>query len=418
MAVSATGTPKKRRRWILWAVLALVAVAVAAIVWPMLGKSSSTTTYTTAQVTKTTLNVTVSGSGNGVVADATQVQPSITGTVKGLAVKLGDTVEKGDVLFKIVNDDLDTAVTRAQTSYLQSKSQLLQAKQSLTDAKAQLYAVQHPVTGTVDAAAVASAKTKVSAAQIGVTVATKNVSSAAKDVTTAEDNADARVVRAPVSGVITVLNAKNGQSLGGNSSSSSGYSAASGSTSNSAVEISDLSTLQASVSINEVDLVDVKLGMAAAVTFDALPDVTTSGTITAIAPTGNASSSGVVTYDVVITLDNPDGRLRPGMSCTAEITTDSRPDVLVVPSSAVRTDTSTSKKYVLVGDTSTGSITKVTVETGVVVGTQTEITKGLTAGQTVLIGGTSSSSTSTSSSSGSQRGPGGMGGMGAFIGRD
>jgi RND family efflux transporter MFP subunit len=389
----------------------------------MPGKSSNSTSYTTATVERSTMSVTVSGSGNGVVADATQVQPDITGTVKNLSVKLGDEVEKGDLLFKIENSDLDAAVERAHTSYLQSKQQLLQAKQTLADAKAALYTAQHPtavagVTPVVDSDAVSAAKAKVTSAQYGVTIAANNVSSAAEDLDAAEETADERTVRAPVDGVITVLNAKNGQSLTGNGSSSNSSAASAGSSSSSAVEIADLSTLQASVSINEVDLVNVKVGMPASVVFDSLPTVPASGTITAIAPTGTSSNSGVVTYDVVITLKNADERLRPGMSCTAEITVDTRQDALTVPSSAVRTDSSSGKKYVLVGNTSTGAISQVTVTTGVVVGTQTEVLTGLQEGQTVLIGGTSSSSASTSSSSSSQRGPGGMGGMGAFMGRD
>lgn len=406
----------------MWAALGVVAAAVVAIAVPLFGKSSDTTSYTTATVERTTLSVTVSGSGNGVVAEATQVQPDITGTVKGLAVKLGDTVEKGDLLFRIENTDLDAAVDRAQTSYLQSKQQLLQAKQSLADAKAALYTAQHPtaaagVTPAADDDAVAAAKAKVTSAQYGVTIASNNVASAEDDLDAAEETADGRTVRAPVDGVITVLNAKNGQSLNGSGSSSNSSAASAGSSSSSAVEIADLSTMQASVSINEVDLVNVKLGMPASVVFDSLPTAPASGTITAIAPTGASSNSGVVTYDVVITLTDADERLRPGMSCTAEITVDARADALTVPASAVRTDSTSGKKYVLVGDTSTGAISQVTVTTGVVVGTQTEILTGLTEGQTVLIGGTSSSS-STSTSSSSQRGPSGMGGMGAFIGRD
>jgi multidrug efflux pump subunit AcrA (membrane-fusion protein) len=168
------------------------------------------------------------------------------------------------------------------------------------------------------------------------------------------------------------------------------------------------------VQINEVDLVNVKVGQPAVVTFDALPTVAESGTVSSISPTG-ISSSGVVTYDVNITLADADPRLRPTMSCTAVITTAVRPNALVIPSAAVRLDSTTQKNYVLVGDTSTGAISQVDVTTGVVVGTETEIVSGLTAGQTVLIGGTgsTSSSTSTTGSTGARGG----GGLGFLFGR-
>lgn len=414
--MSGTGTPKKRRRWIWWAVLALVVVAVVAISGPMLfGSGAASTTYTSATVQRRTLDVTVSGSGNGVVSEVTQVQPSITGTVKSLSVKLGDRVAKGDLLFKIANPDLTAAVQRAKNSLVQAKQQLSNAKTSVLQAENALYKARHPsAVGTstpeADDDAVEVAKQQLASAKLGRTAATGNVTAARTALSQAEDDADARTVRAPVSGVITVLNAQNGQSLTGSSSSGTGSSAASASSgSNSAAEISDLSTLRARIAVNEVDLVSVEVGMAAAVSFDALPDIVASGTITAIAPTGSSAAS-VVTYDVDITLTDPDSRLRPTMSCTAEITTATRPDTLVVPSSAVRTDSATQTKYVLVGDEATGGITQVTVTTGVVVGTQTEILTGLTEGQTVLIGASSTSTGTTN-----QGGPGG--GMGAFFGR-
>jgi membrane fusion protein, macrolide-specific efflux system len=418
--VSGTGAPKKRRRWIWWVVLAVVAIAVAAIVIPMFSSNGTGSTYTTATVDKTTLNVTVSGSGNAVVSDVTEVQPGITGTVKDLSVKLGDTVAAGDLLFKITNPDLSAAVQRAKTSYTQAKQQLSNAKAGVLQAESALYKAEHPsAIGTspavVDASAVKIAKQQLASAKLGRTGAEQSLTSAGTALSQAEDSADQRTVTAPVDGVITVLNAQNGQSLSGNSSNSSGSSAASASSSsNSAVEISDLSTLRARVQINEVDLVNVKVGMAAVVTFDALPDLTASGTISAIAPTG-LSSSGVVTYNVDITLKNLDPRLRPTMSCTAEITTASHPDALVVPSSAVRTDATTAQKYVLVGNTTTGAITQTNVTTGIVVGTQTEILSGLTAGQTVLIGGTASTGSTTTTGTGGGGGRGG--GIGLLFGR-
>jgi len=146
--------------------------------------------------------------------------------------------------------------------------------------------------------------------------------------------------------------------------------------------------------------VDVKVGMSARVVFDALPDAAASGTISAISPTANSSGSGVVTYDVDITLGTADPRLRPNMSCTAEITVDTRPKALTVPSSAVRTDSTSGSKYVLVGDLKTKAITQVTVTTGVVVGTRTEVLSGLTEGQTVLIGSTDATSGNSTSAGG------------------
>jgi RND family efflux transporter MFP subunit len=385
--MSAQGAPKKRRRWIGWVALAAVVVVVAVIAVSMLGTSTTPGTVTTATVESTTMKVVVSGSGNAIVDDVTEVQPGITGTVRSLSVKLGDTVKKGDVLFKIVNDDLDAAVQRARASYRQSSQSVQQAKSSLIQAQNSLYGAQHPVApATVDPRAVKLAKQQVTVASAGVTSARSNLTSALTALSQAEDNAGKRTVTAPVSGMITILNAQNGQTLGSSSGASGSSAASASSASNSAVEISDLSTIRARVSINEVDLVSVKVGQKASVTFDALTSGATTGTISAIAPTGT-NSSGVITYNVDITLDGIDPALRPTMSCTAEIVVDTRLGTLAVPSSAVHTDSTTQAKYVVV-QAADGSTSNATVKTGVVVGTQTEILSGLSKGQVVVTNAT------------------------------
>jgi RND family efflux transporter MFP subunit len=412
--MSAAGVPKKRRRWLWWALLAAVVLVVGWVAVSALSGGQQTGGYTTAKVTRMTLQATVSGSGNAVVSDVTEVQPGITGTVSDLSVKLGQTVKAGQLLFKIVNADLDAAVERAQASYTQSRQSVSQAKAGVIQAQNGLYSAEHPAkigTGTPspDARTVKLAKQQLASAKIGLTSANQNLSSASTALSQARDDAAKRTVTAPVGGVITILNAQNGQSLSGGASSSSGASAASASSSsNSAVEISDLSTLRAQVQINEVDLVNVKVGQAATVTFDALPDLATSGTVSAIAPTGT-NTSGVVTYNVDITLKSVDARLRPTMSCTGEIVSATHENALVVPSAALHTDAATQKHYVELVDPA-GNIQQATVTTGLVVGAQTEILSGVTEGATVVTGTSTTGatgttgSTTTSGTAGARRG--------------
>lgn len=414
--MSAKGVPRKRLRWPWWVALGAVIVIVAGFVAARaLTGGQAQATFVTGTVQKTDLTDTVTGSGSLTAKGVTQVQPGITGTVKDLAVSLGDTVTAGQLLFRIVNDDLDAAVTRAEVSYQQAKQQVQQAQISLTQAQNNLHNAQHPSSvGTapppaVDASAAKVAQQQVTLAQMGVTTAKMSLSSAAMAVDKAEETADKRTVAAPVSGLVTELNATNGQALtsGGTSSASS----ASGSSSTgSAVEIADMGTLRARLQINEVDLVDVKVGQKATVEFDSLPGGDASGTVSAIAPTGT-NTQGVVTYDVDVTLDSIDARLKSNMSCTVEIVTETKKDALVVPTSALRTDASTKGKYVLV--VSGQQTRRADVKTGLVVGTNTEILSGLTEGQTIV---TSSSSVSTSSSTSNDRSGGAMGGMGAMLG--
>lgn len=416
--MTGAGVPRKRRRWIWWVALGVVAVAVAAIAARgLFQQSGGEAAYTTGTVRRTTLVSTVSGTGSLAAAGVTQVQPGITGTVEGLSVKLGDTVAAGQVLFSLENDDLDAAVVRAQASYQQAKQQVQQSQLSVTRAQNSLYALEHPsapASGPApvpDAAAISVARQEVTLAQMGVTSAKLGLTSASTALAQARDNAAKRTVTAPVAGLVTVLNAVNGQALsgGGSSSTSAGGT---GSSATGAVEISDLSTLRARVQVNEVDLVKIKLGQKATVSFDALPGGDASGTVSAIAPTGT-NTQGVVTYDVDVTLETIDARLRPNMSCTVDIVVETKQSALVVPTSALRTDSATKTKYVYVV---TGQdVARVDVTTGLVVGTTTEVLTGLTEGQEVVT--TSATSSGSSSSSGdNERGPGGMGGIGAMMG--
>jgi multidrug efflux pump subunit AcrA (membrane-fusion protein) len=356
--------------------------------------------------------------------------------VKDLSVKLGQSVKAGEQLFSISNPSLDTAVERDEASYDSARQQVKSARASLTQARNTLYTTQHPgnaaskpLQSAVYVRAVKLAKQQVCVAEAGLSAAEEGLDSASQSLSVDKDNADQRTVTAPVSGVITALNAANGVALSGGSSSSSSGSSSSGSASaasvsssaNSAVEIADLSTLKAQIQINEVDLVNVKVGQSASVTFDALPSDPVSGTVTAVAPTG-VNSSGVVSYNVDITLASVDKRLRPTMSCSADINTATHTDALVVPSTAVHTNATTQSHYVVVL-ASDGSQRQVTVKTGLIVGTQTEILSGLQAGQDVVTSSSSttsgstatSSSTATSGSSGANRGGGG--GIGALLGR-
>jgi multidrug efflux pump subunit AcrA (membrane-fusion protein) len=250
------------------------------------------------------------------------------------------------------------------------------------------------------------AEKQLAASKIGVTIANKNLNAASVSVKQAKDTAGKRTVTAPVGGVITVLTAQNGQSLsgggGGSGSSASGASSVSG-----AAEISNLASLRARVQINEVDLISVKVGQSASVTFDALPDGETSGTVVAVSPTGT-NTQGVITYDVDVTLVTLDPRLKPNMSCSLNIVTQTKENALTVPTSAIKLDSATNTKYVQV--LTQQGVTDVKVQTGLVVGTETEILSGLTEGQTVTTSSTSTTGSGTSGTGGN-RGGGGMGAM-------
>ncbi|PWB38681.1 MAG: hypothetical protein C3F02_03140 [Parcubacteria group bacterium] len=165
----------------------------------------------------------------------------------------------------------------------------------------------------------------------------------------------------------------------------------------------------AQISLNEIDAAKIKVGQKATLTFDAITDLSLTGVVADIDTLGTVSQ-GVVSYNVKISLDTQDDRVKPGMTVSASIITDMKSDVLLVPSTAIKTQGSSS--YVLVPDeTVSGDISvsngiilskaprQITVQTGLSDDTSTEITSGLAESQQIIVR-TISSAASTSSTSG------------------
>ncbi len=370
------------------------------IIYHIQTSKNNSTTYQTAEASKGTLTVSVSGTGNIAVDKRSSVSPGITGEVYDLSVKLGDTVTEGQLLFKLDNDQLDTQVASAYSSYLQ-------AKQNYENSVAQLLQAQKNQSDTANKPSATDeekniANQQVNSAQMAVEAAKQKIESSWNDYELAKENAAKRTVTAPINGTITSLNVTEGDQLGSSSNSSSnqsssstGQSSSNSSTSSSAaIVIDDLSSMKASVSINEVDASKVKTGQKASMTFDAIDGLEITGKVEQISTIGT-ETSGVVTYPATISFDSLDERLKPQMSLTATITTDVKQDVLMVPNAAVKSSNSVSYVQVM----KNGSPQKQTVEIGASNDSYTEITNGLSAGDVVVTQTITKSSKSASSSS-------------------
>lgn len=165
--------------------------------------------------------------------------------------------------------------------------------------------------------------------------------------------------------------------------------------------------------IAEADIASVSVGQAATVTFPAVSGVTVTAKVTAIAPEGTASNS-IVTYPTTITLDSIPTGVRLGQTADVSITTKSSPaNALYVPAAAITTVNGTSTVKVL---SSSGTVTSKQVKLGVAGNQGTQITSGLKAGQTIVLG-TVSATTTTGTGTGTSTGTGtGLGGQSRFGG--
>lgn len=165
----------------------------------------------------------------------------------------------------------------------------------------------------------------------------------------------------------------------------------------------------ASITLNEVDVSKVSIGQKATLTFDAVEDLSITGSVAEVDGVGTVSQ-GVVSYTVKISLDTDDTRIKPGMSVSASIITATAQDILLVPAAAIKTNTNGNyiEKFTtpLVVDTATASqgITspvlpqQIQVEIGISDDTSTEIKSGVSEGDQI-VSRTITSSTTTSATS-------------------
>ncbi len=153
------------------------------------------------------------------------------------------------------------------------------------------------------------------------------------------DQVNKTIYLAPLSGVITALPVHVGESAVPGIQNSIGSNL---------MTLADLSVITAEVKVDETDIVNVKLGQRAEVTVDAIPNKVFGGAVTevgssALTRSGQAAGSGITSagsqeakdFKVVVTLTDPTGELKPGLSTTAKITTAVRSDVLAIPIQAL-----------------------------------------------------------------------------------
>ena len=211
----------------------------------------------------------------------------------------------------------------------------------------------------------------------------------------AQENLGDYSVRAPFDGIIASISAKERDPV----------------SSSTVIATQITKSKIAEIPLNEVDMARVKIGQSATLAFDAVSDLSITGKVADMDTIGTVTQ-GVVSYNVKIAFDVQDERVKPGMSLSATIITDSKSDALIVPNSAINRDTDGSAYVQIMKN---GVPVKQPVEVGLTNDTMTEITSGLNEGDQI-VSQTIKSGNSTSSAAQTQQGGGlripGLGGFG------
>ncbi len=371
-----------KRKWkVLITALVVLAAAIGVYASTVYSKRGLVSVQTGKVARTDQLTSQVTASGEVKPKNYINIGANAMGQLTDILVKEGDRVHRGQLLAKVEDVQpeadvqaqkaslssaeadsaaseatlkaADEAIKTAQAAIEQSKADLDRAKadydRSEAEFKEQLLARQQfdlaKYTWEAQKAAVTQSQTRLSQARAQREQAAAALASSQKRVALAKAN----LVRfsdvlqkhnsySPLDGVVTNLPVRVGETVvpGVQNSSSSLI-----------MTIADMSLITAEVKVDETDIVNVKLGQTAEITIDAIPNKTYKGHVTEIGntailrSTGLAASQSAVSsqeakdFKVVVALDNPPDEVRPGLSCTAKITTATRQNVLTIPIQAL-----------------------------------------------------------------------------------
>jgi HlyD family secretion protein len=293
-------------------------------------------------------------------------------------------------LVSAAQENLTLTQQRVAASLPTAQNAVVQAQQAVAGAKAALLAARAESNTTSQKdSAVAQARAVLAKDQSALTVAQSNIAQntvqqqnvmqakeamlqAQQAVNYNQVQVAKSYIRTPISGTVIQLSTEQGETLDAGLSSPT------------LIVVADLTRLQVDAFVDETDIGKIKIGQPATVTVDAFPNHTYRGKVVKIA-SGSTIQEGVVTYDVTISIRDRRRQLKPDMTSEVTILTGQINNVLLVPSVAVNVGVGGSTVSVVTMDGGKQKITPVPVTTGGTDGVNTEITSGLTKGQTIVL---------------------------------
>ena len=284
----------------------------------------------------------VSASGKIQPKRSVNISADTMGRVTSLSVNEGDEVKRGQFLLEIDPRNLRSRVESGEASLQASASQLQQMRLSIEAARVNLKAAQDTLNrqqelwkgGLTTRENLERADNEVKSQQANLRAQEQNLKT--QELRIAQERASlssaqydlSRVrLESPINGIVTRRNIEEGETAVTGTMNNPGTVL---------LTIADMSVLETEVEVDETDIPTVKIGQRAKVTIDALPNRTFTAQVTEIgnspiqAP-GAAASAQATNFKVVLTLDGEVPNVRPGFTCTAEITTATRKNVLAVP---------------------------------------------------------------------------------------
>jgi HlyD family secretion protein len=371
-------------------VLILIIVALAG------GSKEDIILVQTEKVQKRSITQTVTATGTINPEFKVVITPEVTGEIIALPVKEGDIVKKGDLLIKIKGDQYMAQKDRLEANLKSAEANLKISEAELKKVDLEFKRVKElHLKKLASDSELENAETNYLTTKASYESSEANVLQSKAQLREVLETLYKTTIYAPMDGIVTQLNVELSERVLG-----SGFSQGTN-----IMTVADLSKMEAVVDVDENDVVLVSVGDTANVTVDAFGNKVFHGVVTEIGnsakSTGIGTQEQVVNFSVKIKLIDLDPNLRPGMSCNADVETETVHDVLSVPIQSVtaRTDipgdsaaangnelmmNKKPKEVIFLVDN--GKAKLVVVETGISDDNYLEIKKGVSGDEEVISG--------------------------------
>lgn len=317
--------PNRSRAGIVWIAIGLAIVIAAGGWWWHARSQGEAANYRTAVVDRGAIAVTISATGSLSAITTVDIGSQVSGIVQSVLVDYNDHVTKGQIIARIDPSSFNAKLQQAVSAVASAQAQLAQAQASARNTqvdyarKAELGQRQLIAHSDVDAALALRDQGVAAAAAARSQIAQQQA---------AADNArldlQHSMIRSPVDGVVLTRAVEPGQTVAASLQTPTLFQIA-----------EDLKQMQIVLAVDEADIGQVKVGQNVRFNVDAFPDREFSGTVKQVR-LGATNTQNVITYPVVVTVDNDDLSLLPGMTVNAEIQISRHDDVLRVPNAALR----------------------------------------------------------------------------------
>ncbi len=302
-----------RAKWV--KTVAVLAVLLAAgggwLAWQKTHPAPEVPKFRTTPVDRGAITQVVLASGTVQPVNTVNVGTQVSGTVLERYADFNDHVKKGQVLLRLDPATLQARMRQAVAQQASAEATLALAR-STVDRNERLVGQ-----GFISALALDQSQRELAAAKAGVEVALAQVDAAKTDV-------DNSVIRSPVDGVVIKRNIEVGQTVAASYQTPDLYQLA-----------QDLRQMRIHTNVSEADVGMIRAGQAVRFIVDAYPEREFEGTVEQFR-LNSTSTQGVVTYPIVVAVDNSEELLKPGMTAQVRIVVASKPSVLRIPTGALR----------------------------------------------------------------------------------